>query len=315
MAIEQAGRRAVEKPWGRIDLRPWSDVRHEAEIGEIWFERADGSGAAPALLLKLLFTTEALSIQVHPDDAFARAIGLANGKSEAWVVLAAAADAQVALGLTHEMTAPQLRAAIDDGSIAGLVRWRRVRESDVIDVPAGVIHAIGAGLVIAEIQQRSDATFRLHDFERKRELHAERAVAAAQTGAPRRQIASRRLSPSRTVLVAGPHFIIERINLPSDTAWELMADRETWLLALSGDGRIGLMTASVGRAIFIDADRARLTAGAGGMKGLIAYVGPDVQMGLLRPLRHVRAQAAAEAPILRPRASGIQREFAAEARP
>ena len=76
----------------------------------------------------------------------------------------------------------QLRSAIDDGSIADLVEWRAVSSGDTIFVPAGTIHAIGAGLVIAEIQQRSDATFRLFDFGRGRELHVDNAIAVADAG-------------------------------------------------------------------------------------------------------------------------------------
>ena len=84
MAIEHASMRVVHKPWGSIDLKPWSDVRHDREaIGELWFQRADGNAPEAALLLKLLFTKEPLSIQVHPDDAFARSIALGNGKTEA----------------------------------------------------------------------------------------------------------------------------------------------------------------------------------------------------------------------------------------
>jgi mannose-6-phosphate isomerase len=114
-------------------------------------------------LLKLLFTSQPLSIQVHPDDAFAHLNGLPNGKSEAWYVLRAVPDAKVALGFSRQLTSQQLREAIDDGSISDLVVWKSVLPDDVIFVPAGTVHAIGAGLVIAELQQRSDATFRLFD--------------------------------------------------------------------------------------------------------------------------------------------------------
>ena len=84
--------------------------------------------------------------------------------------------AKIAIGLKRRMTSAQLRASIEDGSIADLVQWRGVVNDDVIFVPAGTIHAIGAGLVIAEIQQRSEATFRLFDYGRQRELHVDDAV-------------------------------------------------------------------------------------------------------------------------------------------
>src|SRR3954463_6162403 len=93
------------------------------------------------------FTNQPLSIQVHPDDAFAHSIGLPRGKTEAWYVLSATPQAKVALGLDRQMTIPQLRDAIDDGSIPGHVVWQSVLANDAIFVPAGTIHAIGAGLV------------------------------------------------------------------------------------------------------------------------------------------------------------------------
>ena len=145
-----------------MDPRPWSSAgRDDNAIGEIWYERSGSAAVAPALLLKLLFTDQPLSIQVHPDDAYAQSIGLLNGKTEAWYVLSASREAKVALGLKRRLTPQQMRAAADDGSIADLVVWQTVAAGDTVFVPAGTIHAIGAGLVIAEIQQRSDATFRL----------------------------------------------------------------------------------------------------------------------------------------------------------
>src|SRR5947199_7603334 len=127
MHIEHAAVRVVHKPWGVNDLRPWSsiDATNDA-VGELWFERADKNASSPALLLKLLFTNEPLSIQVHPDDTFARAMGMPNGKSEAWYILSAKPDAQIGVGLKHRVTAQQLRASIKDGSMAELVEWRTV---------------------------------------------------------------------------------------------------------------------------------------------------------------------------------------------
>src|SRR6185437_15845409 len=145
-------------------------------IGELWFERPGKHAVNSALLLKLLFTSEPLSIQVHPDDTFARAMGMPNGKSEAWYILSAEPDARIGLGLKDRVTPQQLRASIRNGSIEELVHWRPVAKGDVIYIPAGTIHAIGGGVVLAEIQQRSDTTFRLFDFGRHRELHEDNGV-------------------------------------------------------------------------------------------------------------------------------------------
>jgi mannose-6-phosphate isomerase len=96
MATEQASVQVVRKPWGIADLHPWSSTDGSGDaIGELWFQRPDQDAPVPALLLKLLFTSEPLSIQVHPDDAFAHSIGLPNGKTEAWCILSATADAWV----------------------------------------------------------------------------------------------------------------------------------------------------------------------------------------------------------------------------
>ncbi len=282
MTIEHACMQVVHKPWGSTDLRPWSELQGDGmPVGELWFQRADPASPPPALLLKLLFTNEALSIQVHPDDAFAQSIGMAHGKTEAWYILSAEPGAKVAVGLKGQLTAPQLRASIEDGSIADQVQWHPVRKDDAIFVPAGTIHAIGSGLVIAEIQQRSDATFRLFDYGRQRELHAVNAVASALAGPADCQSTQRRLTGARTLLVASSHFVLERIDLSSKSNWEFRAGPETWLLVLEGHARIGLMNAFAGEAMFLEAEDTSIEAGAEGMKGLLAYLATEPSTSLL----------------------------------
>ena len=248
MAIEVARIRELQKPWGVTDPRPWSDADHAGRsIGELCYERSSAAASEPALLLKILLTSQPLSIQVHPDDAFAQSIGLPHGKTEAWYVLGAQPGAAVALGLKHSLTPRQLRQAIDDGSIADLVAWRTISAGDTVFVPAGTIHAIGPGLVIAEIQQRSDATFRLFDHGRDRELHVEHALAAAQAAPASAQILPRRLDNGRTLLASNPHFVFERLELEPDSIWHLDATRETWILILSGSARAGVFDVVKGR--------------------------------------------------------------------
>jgi mannose-6-phosphate isomerase len=283
MAIEHASVQVVRKPWGVTDLHPWSGIDGSAgAIGELWLQRVDQNAPVPALLLKLLFTSAPLSIQVHPDDAFARSAGLPNGKTEAWYILSATLDAQVAVGLKRHLTPQQLRVSIKDGSIAELVQWRPAIKGDIIFVPAGTIHAIGAGIVLAEIQQRSDATFRLFDYGRQRELHEDSAVAVSDAGPVRIQCPPRRLTAARTALVASPHFVLERIDLPARSMWALDANKETWILVIEGRARIGPSDTTVGDAIFIEADRAGIEVGPDGMSGLIAYPGPDPVISLLQ---------------------------------
>jgi len=285
MTIEHARARTLPKPWGVEDLRPWSNVRHDGDaVGEIWYERPDNAAVIPALLLKLLFTSQPLSIQVHPDDAFARAMGLANGKTEAWYVLTAAPDAKVALGLNRRLTPQQLREAIDDSSISDLIVWHAVSANDVIFVPAGTIHAIGAGLVIAELQQRSDTTFRLFDPGRHRELHIENAIVVADTGPADFQVRPNQLTSERRLLVSSPYFVFERIDLAANSSWCLEAEPETWLLVLGGGAIAESFDVATGDALFAQSDCVDIRTSASGMVGLVAYTGDAPVPHLLRRL-------------------------------
>src|ERR1700688_1843863 len=118
MAIEHPSVEVGRKPWGVADLHPWSRIDGSGDAaGELWFQRVHKNAPVPSLLLKFLFTSEPLSIQVHPDDAFARSIGLPNGKTEAWYMLSATPDARVALGLKRQLTPRELRASIMGGCI------------------------------------------------------------------------------------------------------------------------------------------------------------------------------------------------------
>ena len=264
MPIEHAAVRAMHKPWGVSDLQPWSDVDGTRDaVGELWFERADKTAPTPALLLKLLFTSEPLSIQVHPDDTFARAMGMPNGKSEAWYIISAKPGAQIGIGLKRRVTPQELRASITNGSIVELVQWRPVAKGDVIFIPAGTIHALGGGIVLAEIQQRSDTT----------ELHIDNGVAVANAWPLRSPANPTRLTDERTVLVASRHFVLERVDLQEASSWALVAEPETWVLAVDGHAAIGLAMVSIGQAVFVGGGRTSIEVGANGLTALIAYPG------------------------------------------
>ena len=283
MTIEHAHARSLPKPWGVLDPRPWSNAGDDANtIGEIWYERSDSAAIPPALLLKLLFTNQPLSIQVHPDDAYAQSIGLPNGKTEAWYVLSATPEAKIALGLKRRVSPEQLRHAIEDGSISDLVVWQTAHPGDTTLVAAGTIHAIGAGLVIAEIQQRSDATFRLFDHGRGRELHIENALAAANTGPADFRVTPTRLTDTRTLLVSNSYFTFERIDLAPNSAWCLIAEPETWLLVVSGDACAASFDLTTGDAVFAQSDHVNIRAGKNGLAGLVAYTGRLVPQLLQR---------------------------------
>ena len=270
MGVRRLVRRDVERVWGRRDLPPpFADVRAAREpIGEIWFE---DPGRDPDLLVKYLFTSERLSIQVHPGDEAARALGHARGKDEAWVVLAAEEDAVIGLGLTREVSKDALRAAALDGSIETLLDWRPVGAGDVYYSPAGTIHAIGPGLSLVEVQQNVDLTYRLYDYGRPRELHLEEAVAVADPRPFGRASEPRALAPGRELLAAGPAFVLERLSGPFDGPLDLPAGADLILIPLAGEAVVEGQTLEPGTAWTADRG-AGLRAGSGWV-ALVAYPG------------------------------------------
>lgn len=225
----------VEKPWGRHDLWPgFADpAPGAAPVGEVWFQ-ADGD--QPELLVKYLFTSERLSIQVHPDDDAARAAGYPRGKDEAWVVLAARPDSTIALGLRHATTREALRAAALDGSIERLVDWKPVKAGDVLYSGAGTIHAIGAGITLIEVQQNVDLTYRLYDYGRPRELHLDAGITVSDPRPAAAALSFQVIGGDRTILVEGPKFVLERWSAGiHDVA---LGGMSGWFVPITGHGAI-----------------------------------------------------------------------------
>ena len=310
MAVELASKHMQPKPWGVADLGPWSKSSIAGSpIGEIWFGRPSGA-PDPSLLLKLLFSSQPLSVQVHPDDDYAQSMGLPNGKTEAWYVLNADADAKVALGLHESMSRQQLRQAVDDGSISAQVAWQPVTAGDTILVPAGTIHAIGAGIIIAEIQQRSEATFRLFDFGRHRALHIESAIAVANTGPADSRVQPDDLAHERILLVSNSLFRFEKLTLPANSAWSLDAEQETWFLVLEGNAHVASFDIHQGEAIFAQSDHIDLQTGPIGLVGLMACTNSGEMPYLTRRIgqpgpTHAQRPPLMQAPSLSPATSSL----------
>jgi mannose-6-phosphate isomerase len=251
-------RRFVEKPWGRRRLPPMFDVSADTRIGEVWFT----NGSDLPLLVKYIFTSERLSIQVHPDDEQARARGLQNGKSECWYILDAEPGSTLGLGLKRDISPDDLRDAALDGSIEGLMDWRPARPGDFYFVPAGTIHAIGGGLSLLEFQQNSDVTYRLYDYGRPRELHVEDAVAVALPAPyPAALIQHLSAADGRT-LVDGPNFTLLQARE------DALQDRRRWVMPLEGQARSGNDIAAAGECLLLQrgerltSDGARMLIGA-----------------------------------------------------
>ena len=153
----------------------------EALVGRSVYERF---GDRFPLLIKFIDAADDLSIQVHPDDEKARQMGLGSGKTEMWYVLAADEGARLVSGFRHVMTPEEYEQRIADGSFEDSLRQHAVSAGDVFFMPAGRIHAIGRGVMVAEVQQTSDVTFRVYDYNRRdaeghlRQLHIEQAKEA-----------------------------------------------------------------------------------------------------------------------------------------
>ncbi len=177
MTARQLHTKYVEKPWGRDTLPALFPDGGGKRIGEVWFDGPEGEH--PPLLVKYIFTSERLSIQVHPNDQQGRARGLPGGKSECWLVLDAEPGATLGMGTHEPLDADTLRAASLDGRIETLMDWKPAKVGDFFYIPPGTVHAIGAGIVLVEAQQNIDVTYRLYDYGRPRELHLDDGVAVS----------------------------------------------------------------------------------------------------------------------------------------
>lgn len=217
------------------------EAPEDRRIGEVWF--VDGDDLP--LLAKYIFTSERLSIQVHPNDEQARARGLPHGKNECWYILDADADARLGLGLKKEVGETDLRNAALDGSIVDLVKWRSVRAGDFIFVPAGTIHAIGSGVSLLEFQQNSDVTYRLYDYGRPRELHLDDGVAVSSRAPFPEHLVQHVDGDERRTLVDGPHFTLVL------TDEDALQDRMRWVLPLDGEARAGDSVARAGECLLV----------------------------------------------------------------
>lgn len=250
-----------ERVWGKKSLAPWfASTGTEELVGEAWLtgpqstvetgphagERLDaviaaegaavlgeGSGeAAFPLLVKILFPADKLSVQVHPDDVQAQAIGEPRGKTECWYVLEAEPGAAVALGLKDGVTLEDVRAAIADGTLEEKLEMVPVRVGDMLFVDAGTVHAIGPGVVLLETQQTSDRTYRMFDYGRPRELHVEQGVRVTKLKTRAGKVAPR-VMDGFTRLIEEQYFSVDHFEL-KDGGVAVTMDGSGCLVGLSG---------------------------------------------------------------------------------
>lgn len=254
----------VERVWGTTALGPWFADRQK-KTGEVWFtsdgnETSEGltlrelmerDGAAllgdavkPAfggrfpILVKFLFTEEKLSIQVHPDDEYAQANEGSPGKTEMWYVLRAnPTSSTIAAGFARTLHPMELREAVFDGSVESLVKWWPAAAGQTYFTAARTVHAVGAGLVIIEIQQNSDVTYRLWDYGRDRELQVESSLAVADLNPFPGPVEPVRFGGGE-LLASCPYFAAEKFCLEEPVQWCSDAERFHLLVIARGSGTL-----------------------------------------------------------------------------
>jgi mannose-6-phosphate isomerase len=224
--------------------------------GEGLFGQAVGLREQFPLLVKFIDARQDLSVQVHPDDERGRRLVNDNGKTETWVIIHADHGSKIYAGLKPGTTREAMAQAIENGTVETLLHWFEAKAGDCILIPAGTVHAIGAGVVLAEFQQMSDATFRLHDWNRvgldgnPRQLHIAESLESINFDAGP-------ISPSTTTLEPIPggtlerlarseYFALDRLTLAGPTTVG-DSDRFTILLGIDGEAEVrsGGMTATL----------------------------------------------------------------------
>ena len=240
-------------------------VRAHPEI----VSRRHGVGAPFPLLVKLIDARLPLSVQVHPDDAYAARVENGSGKSEMWLVLDHEPGAFLYVGFDREIAREEVERRIGDGTLTEALRRIEVKRGDRFFIPAGTIHAIGGGILIAEAQQSSDLTYRVFDYGRAgadgkpRPLHVAKALDVMCLGPA--SLAVPGAFPVASVpggalerLVGCPHFRVELLELAG--RWERAADRDTFhsLICLEGTATLragtAVLSARKGASLFVPAD-------------------------------------------------------------
>lgn len=229
------------------------------------------------LLTKFLFIEDKLSVQVHPDDRYAAEYEGGFGKTEMWYVLEARQDAAVAVGLTQEFERERLIEAAESGEIERSLRWVNVAAGDAVTVPAGLLHTMGAGMRICEIQQNSDLTYRFFDFGRPRELHVRKAaeviVQEPWPGfTPREGLQGE--GTKRELLGATEYFRAEKLSWTQGIRYRTDRERFHIVIVLEGRGVFDGMDYGPGSTFLVPAHAAPFEAEPSEpTEAIIAYEG------------------------------------------
>lgn len=213
-----------------------------------YFNRSETDTEAYPLLVKILDATKNLSVQVHPDDTYARKEeGVPYGKTECWYVLDAEEDAKIVFG-HHASSKEEFKTLAENGEWNQLLRYVPVKKGDFIYVPSGSIHAIGAGIVILETQQSSDITYRVYDYDRTddagntRELHLDQSIEVTTTphqDPELKQTETTQENLTITELVKEQYFTVEKWNLTGDVT-KTQTEDFLQLSVIDGEGTLSV---------------------------------------------------------------------------
>ena len=261
-----------------------------ARLGDLARDRPDwllgsrgravaGDPVAFPLLAKFIDAAEHLSVQVHPNDA--QAPPGKRGKCEAWLIVDAEPGAELIVGVAG---------ALDGDHIEARLIRRAVRQGDALFVPPGVVHAIGAGVLLYEIQQPSDVTYRLFDWGRARELHMSDGRRVARRGATALALQPAPFGPARELVVACEFFALERRRFAGVSALEALPTSCRVLTLLEGSLRVNEIVLAAGDSAVAPAAAPAIMV-EGDATVLVAWV-PDLTRDVVEPLRaagHTRA--------------------------
>ena len=226
------------------------------------------------ILIKFIDARDDLSIQVHPDEDYARRVENGAGKTECWYILDCDADAELALGFKKTIDRETFRASIEQNTLMDYVQKVKVHKGDFFFIEAGTLHAICKGVLLAEVQQNSDTTYRVYDYDRRgadgkpRALHVDKAVDVTDTVpyttyVPTDADKARFATPQRELLTVCDLFSVCRVTCGGLYAGEASADSFVSLLALEGSGSFACGDTAFplqkGESVFIPASAGAFT--------------------------------------------------------
>ena len=222
------------------------------------------SGLFP-ILSKLLFVQNKLSIQVHPDDAHAARLQGCIGKTELWYIVAAKENSQLGLGILEDISHGQFVDAVNKGDVESLIRWVPARQGDCVLVPAGTVHSIGGGVLLCEIQQNCDLTYRLYDYNRDgsngkpRQLHTKQALEVMDTTSRPQPCRPKPLFKGNcTISLLGqcPYFTAELLEWNGRIDYSVDTQRCHILIIIKGSGTLNSLAFETGDTFVIPAESA-----------------------------------------------------------